>query len=397
MFASRAANSSLPLLVMIALVASCGPEPQPTPDAGVTPPAACDGAKCDTPTDSEDYNWEDACTARRADVLEGNRETFTPDHIRWACADVEGVNARNSEDRGQEYCEYFAMIQLPDIDEDELTGPVIDLGRITEAEDINVATPLELELDDDQIDWYDDHSDDVVGHCVFTSWHVDFPEMACEETGDCPTVLGDVTVDAERFRMKVGFNSNFAARDLLKDCMAAASQGAYSTGLDDPQLDDDFLRGCKLADDLYQTGWRFSDSSICAAATRLAECGCGVEGAADLEEAVGAMIPSPEQQVEAGEVALRGFPLGGWGAADKLPSGCKYIETGDDAGTLVACEIYGIDVVDNANDPKEFCRKQYGDNIVVHVPIPQDKVICDAPEDGQYNQCSAQPWILQAQ
>ncbi len=168
----------------------------------------------------------------------------------------------------------------------------------------------------------------------------------------------------------------------------------YQTGEDDPVLEDGFLRGCYLADDLYSTGWRFSDSSICAAGVRLAECGCGVSGATSLEEAVESLIPAPEAQIASGEISLRGFPLGGWSGLESLPSGCSYLETGDDGKTLVTCELYASDVLDNLQDLKGMCRKRYGDNVVVHVPIAQDQISCTPPAEGRYNTCSETPWVL---
>lgn len=397
-------RSFLPWLGALLLFGACGPAaevPPAQPPANTNASQGCMGGKCDIPTDDEDYSWEQVCTERRADVLEGNRESFSRDFIRWSCADVDGVSARNSDDRGQEYCEYFALVQLPDLDADELSGAVLDLGRIN-GEDTSGArprpttTPLELELSDDQFDWYDDHGDEVVGQCIFTSWHEDFPELACEASGDCPEVLGDVAVSAQTFRMQVGINSNNAARELLRDCIKAPAQGTYTTGESDATLDDDFMRGCRLADDLYQTAWRFSDSSICAAGVRLAECGCGVEGATDIDAAVAQLIPSPQEQQEAGALSLRGFPLGGWAGLDALPSGCSYIETQDSLRTLVACDIYAFDLIDHLKDPKGFCRKTYGENVVVHVPLPADKIACEAPAEGRYSQCSETPWVVTA-
>lgn len=351
----------------------------------------CTG-KCDTPTDKEDYNWKDACTARRKDALEGNRQVFTPSAVRWGCADVDGVNARNQDDRGQEYCEYFAMVQLPDLDNDTLSDKVEHLGRNYWEEADLLTTSAALELDDDQFDWYDDHSDDVVGHCIFTSWHGDAGVLDCEQDDSCPTVLGQEKLSANVFQMKLGANTNAAARELLKDCMGGVS--SYATGADDPVLDDAFMRGCRLADDTYQTGWRISDSSLCAASVRLTECGCGVEGIETIDELAQALVPKTSTQEEQGWT-LRGFPLGGWAGADKLPSGCKYVEEEGTLKTIVKCDIYGSDVLDNIKDLKGMCRSRYGENVVVYVPLPDQAISCQPPEDGQYNTCSEQPWVVQ--
>src|SRR5687767_5108716 len=84
----------------------------------------CVGDKCDDPGAAADRECEekcksssdadcvtecrdaaalDHCEARRADALESAQKAYTPDNIRWACSDVEGVNTNMRDDRGQEY------------------------------------------------------------------------------------------------------------------------------------------------------------------------------------------------------------------------------------------------------------------------------------------------------
>ena len=60
--------------------------------------------------------------------MDPNRPHFTPDGVRWSCRDVNGVtpNTNTSDDRGQEYCEYFTMLHtdgIPAIISDA-SGPV---------------------------------------------------------------------------------------------------------------------------------------------------------------------------------------------------------------------------------------------------------------------------------
>ena len=62
--------------------------------------------KCDLPDDPAEVS----CTKRRADAYTEARSAFTEGFLRWSCADVAGVT---EDDRGQEYCEYFAIAQLP--------------------------------------------------------------------------------------------------------------------------------------------------------------------------------------------------------------------------------------------------------------------------------------------
>src|SRR5689334_18767463 len=52
---------------------------------------------------------EALCQDRSSAVLRTDQPAFTPNAIRWSCSDVAGVNNNNNDDRGQEYCEYFAM------------------------------------------------------------------------------------------------------------------------------------------------------------------------------------------------------------------------------------------------------------------------------------------------
>jgi hypothetical protein len=154
---------------------------------------------------------------------------------------------------------------------------------------------------------------------------------------------------------------------------------------------------------LFQTEWRRSDPTVCTAATRLAECGCGVDTDGDkkadvttIKDISRALVPfQPDPD---GTLRLRGFHLGTWSNMNELPPGCRYIETGDTQSTrtLVSCDLTASDLVVSANDPKGKCREKYGDNVVVHVPVPASKVVCNPPADGQYSKsCDAQPWVLQ--
>ncbi len=349
---------------------------------------ANNGGKGDTPGDDENRDAEQLCADRRDDALSGNRSLFGDDFIRWSCADVSGVNTNNKDSRGQEYCEYYALVTPPPAVEGGELGEPVDLGRPTGSAEGDV-TPLSLELSDDQIFWLEDNSSSVIGQCVFTSWHSDVPGPvpACE-AGECPEVMG-LPVDEEFFRMKVFFNSNSAAYSLVEECLVAAQNGDYVVA-DDPAdstdpLNGDFYRGCMTAYLLYGTEWRKSDSSICAASVRLAECGC----VDDASAAAAALVPP----VETGE--LRGFPLGGWAEANSLPAGCSYVEVGDGSQTLVTCDLTASDVLRSRSDLKGACREKYADNVVVYVPLPEQGFECSPPADGQYaDTCGEKPWVV---
>ncbi len=71
---------------------------------------------------------------------------------------------------------------------------------------------------------------------------------------------------------------------------------------------------------------------------------------------------------------------------------------GADSHTIVQCKLSADDLVTSANDMKDACRKKYGENVVVHVPISSAAIqkanfTCSPPEGAS---CSATPWVLGA-
>jgi hypothetical protein len=356
------------------------------------------------------------CELRRNDALRSSERAFSNDAIRWACADVEGVNTNNRDDRGQEYCEYYAVIQPPpELGSEDVPEPLV-LGRKLSN---STETPINPELSGGQLAALSSEPDAVVGQCIFHSWHQDIfiPYPACE--GDsCPEVtLADgavapswmpeslsfgVPLTEEFMRMKITINSNNAASDLAEKCMAPAA-GGRADDAEDP-LHDDYMRGCMRAFSLFTTEWRRSDPTICAAAMRLSECGCGLDttgdGVADVlldpndsssRWAVATALVPPQPQN--GEITLRGFPLGTWSGQSALPDNCRYLDTGDDSQTAVACDLTALDILNNPSDPKEACRETYGRDVVVHIPIPTEAVVCTPPGGAYDSSCGElTPW-----
>ena len=355
-------------LVLIVMVAGCAAQ-----EAAEEP--VCTGEKCDKP----DEGGTETCELREADAVDGAQKAYTREAIRWACSDVEGVNTNGTDDRGQEYCEYFAIVEPPD-------AAAVRVGRGDDA--------LGVELTEDQIFALEDEPTAVVGQCVFTSWHSDAPgPLPSCDGGSCPEVLG-FPLDEDNARMLVGFNSAGAARALIGECLAAGPVGDASKA-DDP-LHRDYYRGCMMCSDMEDQdlcfSWRRSDPTICAAMMRMSECGCSVKGAADAMAAAEALLPT--QPTESG-VTLRGFPLGTWSGADELPAGCAYADTGDGSRTVVTCNLTASDLLSSANDPKGRCREKYGDNVVVHVPIDPAAITCGTPPAGPYaDSCDDDPWAL---
>ncbi len=391
----------------------------------------CTGGKCDTPGDvagaecvaafpgdreaqseCRDEKALDHCALRRADSLESSQRAFVKDAIRWAAADVEGVNTNGSDDRGQEYTEYFAVVIPPPATAGGEVGRYIALGQNQPG---GGTTGSALDLVDEQILALEDEPDAVVGQCVFTSWHNDIDEPMAICNGDdsnCPglpfaedATLGSwiastdtgLRMTTDNFRMKVGFNSNVAASDLAERCMTDPLV-ADASDPSDP-LNDNYTRGCMKAYELFQTEWRRSDSAVCVVGGRLTECGCGVDtdgdGVADITDPKEISLALVPRQPVNNEITLRGFPLGTWTGASELPAACHYVDTGDSSQTLVSCDLTGTDVLNGAADIKERCRAKYGNNVVVHVPIPSAAIVCTPPTDSPYAaSCGDTPWVV---
>lgn len=332
--------------------------------------AACPDGKCDVPDDEEPAAL---CELRRADAFNENQLAFTAEALRWSCNDAAGVTGP---DRGQEYCEYFAIAALPPAEPDAEAPPPAVLGRNLGADSSYGTTETALELSYQQIQTLEEDESAVAGQCVFTSWNSDVPGPvpACE-SGACPEVLG-VPVDEDTFRMKFEVNSAEAAQVLVEDCLAWP----------DSEEADDFTRGCLMNADINETEFRKSDSTICAASMRLAECECWpAEGEADFP-----VLISPAER--------RGFPLGTWSDAAELPAGCRHVELGDDSRTVVTCDLTAADLLNYSLDLKARCQSKYADNVVVHVPLPPPAAVectperSDSPHAGT---CGATPWILE--
>jgi hypothetical protein len=381
-------------------------------------------------------NDEPNCLDRQGEVVgsggsPASMRGFVPDALRWAAADVgpstraghQGVNTVGNDERGQEYVEYYAVVS-PNLISDTLDAKPIALGQLEEggrsvsdnALPSDVATALEDAEDGSK----------TVGACIFHSWHADIqrPLPACGESGclEQPPAEGadsnfpyseyavPLELTPENFRMKVSFNSNRAAADLVEQCF----RGTNTNG--DPIIpefaagknsEDPFFRGCMGAANLFGTEWRRSDPSVCTAANRLRECGCSIPGLTDglslgkAAKAVGDAVVPPEGKTG----SYRGFGLGGWPDSDpkalsstplmerlRAPAGCRYVNIGEDSKTVMACRLTVDDFLEDVDDPKETCREKYGMDVVVHVPIPGGAISCDPDESDANASCGEMPW-----
>lgn len=368
----------------IAVLALAGCRDRGGDDAAADSAPACVGAKCDdvdsetgtgttgAPTEPPDDPVLATCELRRADAFNPNELAFTSEALRWSCDDVEIIEAF---ERGQEYCEYFALVQLPGAVDTAV------LGRNLGSEPEVGQTPLQLDLDADDIARLEADPEATVGTCVFTSWNADEPAPPCTADACDEAVLG-LAIDAETFRMKFDVNSTEAAVGIITDCLELLPSEGDPADPSDP-LHDDFLRACRLNADVNMTEWRKSDNVICAGTLRLAECGCALEGTTS-----GFADVLPLQ-------SALGFPLGTWSSLDELPGGCRWVDPGDGSHHIVACDLSALEVLDNAAELKSYCAEKYGPNVVVHVPLDPAAVSCEPLAGEPYTStCDAEPWVL---
>jgi len=378
------------IAVALGLLASCRDDGGAEGDGDT----ACVGAKCDMldesgsgddgssstgadadTTGGESPMVEAACYDRRLEAFNPNRLAFTPTALRWSCADIDSTPA---DERGQEYCEYFAVVSLPPTPANPTPEPTV-LGRLLGADGVDGTTPVQLELDGEQIAALENSPDSIVGACVFSSWNGDI-EAPCGTECEAGDVLG-VPVEPEVFRMKFDANTNEAALTLLADCTEWLPPGDPSDP-DDP-FQDPFLRACQLNTEINETQHRKSDNVICGAAVRMAECGCGLADGSSLAEAL-----APPADL--------GFRLGGWSGPSELPPGCRYQDVVDGAQTLVVCDLTAAEVLQNASEMKAWCRESFADDVVVHIAVDPAAVTCTPTPGADYaDDCPMYPWVLE--
>jgi len=369
-------------------------------------PTVCIGAKCDTPQGGNTEERTQQCLDRQDEVLNSSKRAFTEDFVRWSCGDVEGVNTKNQDDRGQEYCEYFAIVDLPGHDSTDLgrrksnAGPDVTPGAICvkgeEAFSETAADNCAFEISEDELFDLEDNADSVVGQCIFTSWMSDVPgPLPCDKGSGCTDEVLDFPVNAEYFQMKLETNSNATASSLVQACSEMRAKESILAPLPDFANPDDefhspFFRGCWMAGS-FGLSWRRSDPAICAVANRVVECGCDIAGVDPAN--LGATVLPPEPGPD-GVVGTYGFQLGSFEDPDTPPPGCQYVKVGGDHRVVMACDLTAADVVGNLNDPKEACRQIYGNNVVVHAQVPTDVISCSNPGSQLSQGCGDMPWNI---
>ncbi len=350
----------------------------------------CTGDKCDEK--DREQGIFGLCQERRKDVFNPNQMAFTNTAIRWSCQDAPGIDEL---DKGQEYCESFALVQLPASDKSVIRGQLDTLDtpsewseRYLELSDADFESLLAMEVADPESE---------AGACIFTSWQSDIydPLPICpEQGGQCQQYRG-IELSGDNFRMRHGVNSLEAATNLVEDCLQTF---ASVTGFDGKPVEDPFTRGCLLNQLINRTSYRLSDTTICTTALRLTECGCTPKAETrDFPEVLGSLD-------------LRGFHLGSWETRKEPPAGCHYVETGDvlppgavNVKNIVACPLTATEVLDHASansgqqDLKSYCDEKFADKVVVHVLLTKAAMDCDpmSSSSAYAETCTDRPWVLE--
>jgi len=357
------------LLLSWAGLVACSSAPNPQLD--------CSTGLCDEELDPREQGLGDLCEQRRADAFVPEQHSFTPTSLRWSCRDVPDIP---DELKGQEYCESFAIVELP------VTGTSIALGQqVDENGEAPAAWSEQYTTlsDDDWIALDDRAWEDPMaeaGACIFTSWHsdLDVPVPVCETEEECASYLG-LGLNRQNFRMRNAVNSLDAAANLVFDCLQTF---AGVTGFDGKPVEDPFTRGCLLNQLINRTSYRKSDTTVCTAALRATECNCWLKDSErDFPDALGALD-------------RRGFHLASWENRKEAPTGCHYVETGDvlpegspEEHYIVACPLTVDEVLDHAEtytgqiDLKSYCDEKYGDDVVVHILMNPLGIAC-TPEES---------------
>jgi len=362
----------------LVLLACSSPEPAST----------CSDGTCDQA--DREYGVGNLCEERHADAFSAGRESLTSSKLRWSCADVPEAE---DQQKGQEYCESFAIVRLPAM------GTTVARGRQPSDEGPEEWSDRYIDLSDGDFVALDELSTAdptaQAGACIFTSWQSDIydPLTVCQSDEACADYLG-LPLTGINFRMRHEVNSLTAAEALVEDCLQTY---AGVTNFDGSPVEDPFMRGCLINQLINRTSYRKSDTTICTAALRMTECGCyPTSPGLDFADVLGGL-------------QLRGFHLSSWASFNKPPPGCHYVETGyrpnePKVRNLIACPLTAAEVLAHATadggqvDLKSYCDERYAEEIAVQIPITPAQIECKPSSSSSpyADTCDdfTQPWAL---
>lgn len=291
--------------------------------------------------------------------------------VRWQCGDRPGVDG--VDDRGQEYCEYFAISKGK---------------RVDNFADADPKAPL---------------------YCYFTSVYGDVASGTARDAAlakelSKPENL-NATVDKSLVRMKGPFNTRGAATTLVVDAMNVKSdvnderQAACFLATIDPanKANAEKLktacRGKKLS---TKTAWskvqklgakvpvagdatyeNFRDTVACMSVGRLQNG--GVDWRMSDPHITQVVVRANDEcscTYSALPDALEGFMQGTWSSKDALPAGCKRVKVnGQDYQHLTVCEIPASErsdletSLDYSENLQAYCNERFGKDIVMTAPL----------------------------
>lgn len=291
--------------------------------------------------------------------------------VRWQCGDRPGVDG--AADRGQEYCEYFAMSKGKRVDTFAAADPNAKL------------------------------------YCFFTSVYQDVAsgtsrdKKLAQELSKAENM--GVTVDQSLIRMKGQFNSRGAATTLVVDAMDVGvdkndqRQAACFLASIDPANSansEKLIAACKDKDLSSDSAWSkvtklgakiptstkanydtFKDMTACMSVGRL-EHG-GVDWRMSDPHISQVVVRANDEcgcTYNALPTALEGFLQGTWSSKDSLPAGCRRVKVdGKDYQQMTMCEVPEAErsdletSLDYAENMQAFCNERFGKDIVLTAPL----------------------------
>ncbi|MBL8739717.1 MAG: hypothetical protein JNK04_01450 [Myxococcales bacterium] len=291
--------------------------------------------------------------------------------VRWQCGDRPGVDG--ADDRGQEYCEYFA---------------VSNGKRVDNFADADPSKPLS---------------------CFFTSVYMDVAPGTTRDAALAKELAKkenlNAKVDKGLVRMKGKFNSRGAATTLVVDSINVEKnknderQAACFLASIDPKNKanaEKLKEACNGVDLSVSSAWSkagklgakiptssasnyevYKDTVACMSVGRL-ESG-GVDWRMSDPHITQVVVRANDEcgcTYSALPDALEGFLQGTWSSKDQLPAGCRRVKVdGADYQQMTICDIPASErsdletSLDYAENLQAYCNDRFGKDIVLTAPL----------------------------